>query len=197
MVEDALSSQSQLDSDIAAVLPGALAGDTRSINRLMELVHPVVYSRCVMKLQAKGATSPHDVAQEVCLAVVRALPRYVDTGAPFMAFVNSVMHNKIVDAIRAMGRDRSVTVEEFPDRAADGPTPESYTLEMDACNAVRGVLDQLPESDREVLQYRVIEGRSAEEVGAIMGKTPGAVRVQQHRALAKVKKLPGLDSLLG
>ena len=52
-----------------------------------------------------------------------------------------------------------------------------------------GILNKgaLPPRDREILILRVVVGMSAEETAEAVGSTPGAVRVAQHRALAKLK----------
>jgi RNA polymerase sigma-70 factor, ECF subfamily len=54
---------------------------------------------------------------------------------------------------------------------------------------LRELLDQLPAHHREILVLRVALGMSAEETAATVGSTAGAVRVTQHRALAKLREL--------
>jgi RNA polymerase sigma-70 factor (ECF subfamily) len=49
------------------------------------------------------------------------------------------------------------------------------------------LLATLPDKQREIIILRVVVGMSAEEVAEAVGSTPGAVRVAQHRALAKLK----------
>ena len=67
-------------------------------------------------------------------------------------------------------------------------TPEEYALVSDGSNRVRLLLDSLSEKAREVIILRVFVGLSAEETAEIVGSTPGAVRVAQHRALASLRK---------
>lgn len=50
------------------------------------------------------------------------------------------------------------------------------------------LLEILPEKQREILVLRLVVGMSAEETAEAVGSSPGAVRVAQHRALAKLKK---------
>ncbi len=52
---------------------------------------------------------------------------------------------------------------------------------------VQGNLAILPEKQREILILRVVVGMSAEETAEAVGSTAGAVRVAQHRALARLK----------
>ncbi len=51
------------------------------------------------------------------------------------------------------------------------------------------LLDQLPSHQRELLLLRVVAGLSAEETGSALGMSSGAVRVAQHRALARLRAL--------
>ena len=54
---------------------------------------------------------------------------------------------------------------------------------------MRGLLDRLPATQRELLILRVAVGLSAEETGNALGMSSGAVRVAQHRALARLRVL--------
>jgi len=56
---------------------------------------------------------------------------------------------------------------------------------------VRALLDSLSEKARDIVILRVFVGLSAEETAAVVGSTPGAVRVAQHRALATLRKTLG------
>jgi len=58
----------------------------------------------------------------------------------------------------------------------------------------RRLLARLPENQRELLLLRVVSGLSAEETGNVLGMSPGAVRVAQHRALARLRQMAELES---
>lgn len=53
---------------------------------------------------------------------------------------------------------------------------------------MRALLDSLSEKARDIVILRVFVGLSAEETAEIVGSTPGAVRVAQHRALSTLRK---------
>lgn len=133
--------------------------------------------------------SADDVAQEVCMAVVKALPRYVDTGSPFAAFVHGITAHKVADAQRALYRDRSATTDEVPDSVDPAAGPEDRLLARERAQVARRLLDRLPPAHRDLLLLRVVNGMSAEETGAVLGMSAGAVRVAQHRALARLRSL--------
>jgi RNA polymerase sigma-70 factor, ECF subfamily len=69
------------------------------------------------------------------------------------------------------------------------PTPEEEAVNADDLKEAVNLLEELPERLREVVVLRVAAGMSAEETGRSLGMTPGAVRVAQHRALTKLRKL--------
>ena len=123
------------------------------------------------------------------MAVLTALPRYVDQGRPFAAFVYGIAGHKVADAQRAGFRDRSDVTAALPERADEGPGPEAMAVAAAEATSAVALLDQLPPAHRELLLLRVVAGLSAEETGAALGMSPGAVRVAQHRALARLRAL--------
>ena len=123
------------------------------------------------------------------MAVLTALPRYVDQGRPFAAFVYGIAAHKLADARRAAYRDRSDPTDLLPERADDAAGPEDHAIAGDEAARARALLDQLPDSARELLLLRVVAGLSAEETGSVLGMSPGAVRVAQHRALGRLRVL--------
>ena len=58
------------------------------------------------------------------------------------------------------------------------------------------LLRGLPDKQREILLLRVVVGLTAEETAEAIGSTPGAVRVAQHRALAKLRTSVGVEELI-
>jgi RNA polymerase sigma-70 factor (ECF subfamily) len=106
-----------------------------------------------------------------------------------MAFVYGIAGNKVVDAYRAAGRDRSVPTDVVPDEPDFDHGPEQAAMHSSMVADLRKLLEQLPEHHREILVLRVALGMSAVETAATVGSTSGAVRVTQHRALAKLREL--------
>ncbi|EOM75546.1 sigma-70 family RNA polymerase sigma factor [Rhodococcus rhodnii] len=176
----------ELDSHVAA----AVRGDRGALARVLENVRPLVVRYCRARVGAgeRGHASADDVAQEVCLAVMTALPRYQDQGRPFMAFVYGIAAHKVADAHRNTSRNKSDPVAEVPDVVAVDGGPEQRALDSEASREMNALLATLPEKHREILILRLVVGLSAEETAASVGSTAGAVRVAQHRAIAKLKK---------
>jgi len=178
--------------EFAELARRATAGDPDATAELLAALRPRIVRYCRARLgRAGGAyTSADDVAQEVCLAVFDALPRYRDKGRPFAAFVYAIAAHKVADAQRAAVRHLHVIGgEELPDRPDAIPGPESRAVTADVGRRLSELLDKLSPTYREIVTLRVAVGMSAEETGLALGMTPGAVRVAQHRALARLRTL--------
>ena len=172
-----------------AVVAEAVAGDRDALRDVLETIRPIVvrYCRARVGTTERSGLSADDVAQEVCLAAITALPRYKDQGRPFLAFVYGIAAHKVADAHRAAGRNKSDPMEVVPERYSGEAGPEQLAIESEQSARMNALLQILPEKQREILILRVVVGMSAEETAEAVGSTAGAVRVAQHRALARLK----------
>jgi len=168
----------------------AMQGDTAARDALLADVRVMVHRYCRARLgRLPGAEHvADDVAQEVCLATLHALPRYRDEGRPFEAFVFGIAGHKIADAQRSAIR-APVPTDALPDEPDTRPGPEDQAVSSSEAALVRTLLDQLPAAQRELLILRVAVGLSADQTGRVLGMTSGAVRVAQHRALSRLRVL--------
>ncbi len=184
-------------NDLDDLVDRAVNGDAAALERVLGRIHPVVVRYCRSRMSAghRSLASADDVAQEVCMAVLTALPTFRHEGKPFLAFVYGICAHKVADAHRVAARSRSHPVAEVPDAASDrsrpravasSPTPPRWSIDE--------MLATLPETQQEILRLRVVVGLSAEETAEALGMTAGAVRVSQHRALAKLRHLLSNDA---
>jgi RNA polymerase sigma-70 factor (ECF subfamily) len=176
-------------SPIDNLAQAAVSGDILARDRLLAAVYPLVLRYCRGRLggQALVIGSADDVAQEVCVAVLTALPGYVISGRSFQAFVYGIAAHKVADAFRARGRNRTDAMGELPDRPVLRDGPEQRLLDGELAERLGVLLQLLTPRQREVLILRVAVGLSAEETAEAVGSTPGAVRVTQHRALNRLR----------
>jgi RNA polymerase sigma-70 factor (ECF subfamily) len=120
--------------------------------------------------------------------VLKALPGYREQGRPFLAFVYGIAAHKVADARRSTARDKSEPVGEVPDSADKSAGPEGSLLADEFSDRMARLLTVLPEQQREIVVLRVVVGLSADDTAESVGTTPGAVRVAQHRALARLRR---------
>jgi RNA polymerase sigma-70 factor (ECF subfamily) len=178
------------DTELNDLTSLAVQGDDGAVDSLIREVRPMVVRYCRARL-ARVSGYVHysdDVAQEVCIALLAALPRYEDMGRPFASFVFGIAAHKVADALRTSTR-ADVPTDAVPDRPDDGPGPEEAAVRSVEAERARALLDELPEQQRRLLLMRVIAGLSADETGHVLGMSAGAVRVAQHRALARLRQV--------
>lgn len=175
--------------ELDALVPLAQDGDREALAELVRRVRPGVHRYCLARTRDRELAE--DVTQEVCLAVVTSLPRYRAEGSPFAAYVFGIAANKLALARRTAGRRRDGTTPtgDLPDGADHAAGPEDAAIAALEGAWARALLDRLPEQARDLLLLRVAGGLSAEETGAVLGMTAGAVRVAQHRALGLLRRL--------
>lgn len=158
------------------------------------MIRPGVVRYCRARLGRTGGGyhSADDVAQEVCLGVLSALPRFRDQGRPFSAFVFAIAAHKVADAQRVAVRTSMVSAVDPPlDRPDPAPGPEQRALATDLARRLSTLLGHLSDTQREIVVLRVAVGLTAEEVGEVLGMSAAAVRVAQSRALARLRTLAG------
>lgn len=175
--------------DHGELVAAAVNGDKWAMGELLGYILPIITRICRARTGhlPDSARTIDDVVQEVCIAIVSALPRY-RADAPFIAFVVGVTANKIADAYRAAVRNKSRPMSDLPEDADPGAGPEQLVLQDERAVELGRLLDRLPERQRDIVVLRVGLGWSADEVAEALGSTPGAVRVAQHRALAALRR---------
>lgn len=192
----ALRAADAADGDLKELTNRAVQGDPGAIEGLIAEVRPMIVRYCRARL-GRVSGQYHiadDVAQEVCIAVLSALPRYRDMGRPFASFVFGIAAHKIADALRSAVR-AAVPTEDLPDGPDDRPGPEETVVRYIEAQRARDLLTRLPEHQRELVLLRVVAGLSAEETGNVLGMSAGAVRVAQHRALARLRAMAREESI--
>lgn len=150
--------------------------------------------RLLRFIASQGAIEPEDCLGECFLQLVRNLPTFTGDEDSFRAWVYLLARNRVVDEWRAAGR-RPVTPSgelvalqqhRRPAEAADAPLARRDTI--------AGILTRLTPDQRAVLVLRVLDGFSVAETAVILGRSPGAVRVLQHRALRHLRdSLPSTE----
>ena len=175
--------------ELRSLLSEAQAGDRTALDALLAAVRPHVYRYVLARLADRS--SADDVTQEVAMTIVSALPRYQDMGRPVLAWVFGIAVRKVGEAHRARRRRPEDPVDVLPDQPAGAEVgqPESRTLRLETTREMAALLAVLPAPQGEILRLRIAAGLSADETAEVLGMTAGAVRVAQHRALAKLRSM--------
>ncbi len=148
--------------------------------------------RLLRVLRVQVGDAADDVASQTWLEVVRMLHRFEGDEAGFRGLLFTVARRRAADHRRAGRRRPTVPTEPSSlDTAVDQrPGVEASALAaLGADDAVRRIVELLGADQAEVVLLRVVAGLPVEEVARILGRAPGTVRVQQHRALKRLAAL--------
>lgn len=135
-------------------------------------------------LRSQRVRDPEDVLGEVFLQVARDLKRgrFEGDDAALRRWVFSIAHNRAMDAHRKRSRDRSDPSDDVVDARIVEPPRDP--LDPDLVDA----LATLSADQREVVLLRFVADLPIEQVAHVTGRTPGAVKALQHRAIENLRR---------
>ncbi|MFZ0530904.1 MAG: RNA polymerase sigma factor [Propionicimonas sp.] len=138
-------------------------------------------------LIGQGVAEPEDCLGECFVQLVRNLPSFTGDERAFRAWAFRVARNRVVDTWRAADRRPVSTTGDVPavlDRRFQHEAADGDVLRRDW---LAQVLAGLTPDQRTVVLLRVLDQFSVEETAQIVGKSPGAVRVLQSRAIKSLR----------
>lgn len=163
---------------------------------VFSVVYRTYASQVLGYLTARGVEDPEAAMQEVFLSVLPRLGSVHGGAAGLRTFIFSVAHARMVDDHRRKSRTPAkLPFEPGLDRREDS-SAETEALERIAPQEVLGLLDALPQDQREVLALRLVAGLTVEQSAEAMGKSEGAVKQLQRRALLKLRELADVKEYL-
>ncbi|MCC3278868.1 sigma-70 family RNA polymerase sigma factor [Arthrobacter sp. zg-Y40] len=136
-------------------------------------------------LRSKGCEDPEGLTQEVFLTLFAKLDSLSGGLRGARTFAFSVAHARMVDDIRRREREPATAV--FDPELDGRSTQSAEESALGADTGVASLLQGLTPQQQEVLLLRVVADLSIDESAKIMGRTPGAVKQLQRRALGILK----------
>jgi RNA polymerase sigma-70 factor, ECF subfamily len=172
------------------LLAAARAGDDTAFAELWRDVHPPL----LRYLRVLDWGAGEDLAAETGLEVVRALDRFRGDEPGFRAWVFTIGRHRYLDWRRAVAR-RPIPVDDDSPIAnlAGSDDPAGAAAVADDTAAALRLIARLPPEQAEVVMLRVVADLDVSEVARIVGKRPGTVRVNTHRALRRLAELLEAD----
>ena len=125
-----------------------------------------------------------DLTHDVFIKAFNAFESY-DPEISQSSWIYTIARNHLINQIQ---KDRpTVGLEEIEQTMCDRTDwPERLTLAFDE-RRLWNAIGQLEDEEAQVIRWKHLEGWSFEEIGERIGKTPGALRVQAHRTLKKLR----------
>jgi RNA polymerase sigma-70 factor (ECF subfamily) len=159
--------------------------DPARFGELYEHYFALVYAYVARRVRHR--TEAEDMTAEVFRKALQSLPRFKWTGAPFAAWLFRIASNMIVDRAKRTAREGNLAGDK--DVTDSRAQPQQADLEQSEQSAVLfRLVDELAADQRRVLVMRFAEERSIREIANALGRTEGAVKQLQFRALENVRK---------
>jgi RNA polymerase sigma-70 factor, ECF subfamily len=209
-LRDRLRGRSGPRADEAELVARLRAGDEDAFMDLVERLSPAMLR--IARMHVRDRATAEEVVQETWLAVLNGIDRFEGRSSLrtwiFRILVNRaktrgerdgrvIPFSSVASADAAAGDEPAVEADRFlpadhpsyPYGWAAAPLPwtQERVLERETLQVVKDAIAQLPETQREVIRLRDVEGWSPEEVASALEITDGNQRVLLHRARSKVR----------
>jgi RNA polymerase sigma-70 factor (ECF subfamily) len=160
----------------AELVTAAAAGDRDAFAQLyggyFRMVHAILLGRVPRR-------DVDDLVQDVFVSAFVQL-RSLRTPDAFGGWLATIARNRATDHLRRTQMDRAAV--DVPEEMPGGEDIPSETI------AVLAALRQMPDTYRDTLTMRLVEGMTGAEIAARTGLTPGSVRVNLHRGMTLLRE---------
>jgi len=185
------------DAEMLALLQAARAGDSAAYDRLYNLYSERVFRYLYARIGQREVAE--DLTADVFVRLLQNLPRFkVNAARPvasFSAFVYRVAGNLLTDQYRKQKHRDHQDIDDQPFLADGRPEPFAQTAASENKNELMSAMRKLGAEQQAVLLYRFGDEYSVLEVAEIMGKTTGAIKALQHRAIANLRRILTVEAI--
>lgn len=168
--------------EIVRLVEKAGEGDIEAFGELYEIYVERIYRYVFYQIKEKMMAE--DITEEVFIKAWRAIGSCKGKEHTFSAWLYRIAHNQTIDSLRREQRYSSIDIENLNIVDDTVPKAEEILEQQELLN----LIDRLPQNQRRVVTLKFIEGMENNEIGQIMGKSQGAVRILQMRALATLRQ---------
>lgn len=170
--------------DEAQLVRRAKQGDPAAFAEIYTRHHDSVYAYLYYRVHDVQAAE--DLTGEVFLRLVAKMGKFTYRGRPILAWLYTIARNLLIDHQRKQAQSGTLELEE--QWATSHPSPPEVAEQGLTRDCLIRSLKHLTEEQQRVILHKLIEGRSNAEVADLMGKTEGAIKSLQHRALASLRR---------
>jgi RNA polymerase sigma-70 factor (ECF subfamily) len=176
--EEILARASQGDKDAFGIL----------YQRYVERIYNYVYYRTGNVHEAE------DLTARVFYRALHHIHNYTDRGVPFSAWLYRIAHNLVANWHRDRARHQEIPLSDAPTIHYKGAAPEASVVQTQDQESLLRIIRHLPAERQHLLILKFVEHLSNAEIGAIMGRSEGAVKSLYHRTLLALRDdLEGVD----
>jgi len=175
--------------EIVRLVEEAAGGNFDAFGELYNIYLDQIYRYVFYQVNDK--MTAEDITEEVFVKAWKAIRSCKGKEKTFLSWLYRIAHNHLINTLRSMKRFASIEEENFVDII----DPKVEVEEEIECQELLEKITCLPRNQRQVIILKFIEGFDNREIGKIMGKNEGAIRVSQMRALATLRQELGNEGV--
>ena len=174
-----------MSRDEASLIQRAKNGEPAAFAEIYDLHQPTIY-RYIFYHVGDVATA-EDLTSEVFVRLVERIDSFTYRGRPLLAWLYTIARNLVMDYHRRAGRSLLLSLDE--QLVAGTPDPEEAVEHTLTQRRLAAAIACLTDDQRQVILLKFVEGLDGETVARTLGKSVGAVKSLQHRALAALRRI--------
>jgi len=179
------SSTTDSAEHIRSLVARAQQGDRAAIEELYLIHFDRIYG--YLHVSVGNRHDAEDLTTQTFLKMLESIGKFRWQKAPFSAWLFRIAHNLAMDHFRA--RRRWQPEEDVPEPpGSEEPSAEAEAMQSIGRQSMRELIETLSPEQQQVLTLKFVFNFPNAEVATILGKTEGAVKSLQHRALASLQK---------
>lgn len=173
------------DPEVMMLVDKASKGNFEAFGKLYGMFLNKIYRYAYY--QVKDRMTAEDITENVFVKAWKRIATCKGRGRTFAAWLYRIAHNEIIDTMQA--KQKIVAIE--LDDISDLDTPELQAGRKFEYEELAEQIAELPENQRQVIILKFVEGLSNAEIGQILNKSEGAIRILQMRALTAMREKLG------
>jgi RNA polymerase sigma-70 factor, ECF subfamily len=170
---------------VRALVDSAQQGERDALEELYLIHFDRIYS--YLHVSVGNRHDAEDLTTQTFLKMLEKIGKFRWQSAPFSAWLFRIAHNLAMDHFRAARRWQPEA--DVPEPSVDESTSaDEAALESIGRKSMLALIEELSPEQQQVLTLKFVFSFSNGEVAAILGKSEGAIKSLQHRALASLQK---------
>jgi RNA polymerase sigma-70 factor, ECF subfamily len=171
--------------EVRQLVDRAQQGDRAALEELYLLYFDRIYS--YLHMSVGNRHDAEDLTTQTFMKMLESIKRFRWQSAPFSAWLFRIAHNLAMDHFRASRRWQPE--EEVPEPVGDSePSAEAAAFQSIGRQSMLDLIENLSQEQKQVLTLKFVFNLPNTEVATILGKTEGAIKSLQHRALVSLQK---------
>ena len=189
MAEEATSAEARpakgSTDEVRRLVDRAQQGERAALEELYLLHFDRIYS--YLHMSVGNRHDAEDLTTQTFMKMLESIKRFRWQSAPFSAWLFRIAHNLAMDHFRASRRWQPE--EDVPEPVGESePSAEAAAFQSIGRQSMLELIEDLSQEQKQVLTLKFVFNLPNAEVATILGKTEGAVKSLQHRALVSLQK---------